>query len=207
MRSHTLGILLRPVAVIALVMVTFVLLNAGFRQFEGAAATALLHWLGMTPAHRVQLLPNSSIAVFPERVGPFVAIITPSCSALSALLALAFLAWFVPRGRTGRRVAALSCALGCVLVGNVLRIVGSIGVGLISGKASLVLFHDWVGSLFAFGYTLGGYLFMLFLLLPAGTATSSTARPALAGRAVDTIRAATVAVAARGGRGAHRVSV
>ena len=72
----------------------------------------------------------------------------------------------MPRGRTGRRIGALACALGCVLAGNVLRIAGSIAVGLVHGKASLVLFHDWVGSLFAFGYTLGGYLLMLFLLLP-----------------------------------------
>ena len=49
---------------------------------------------------------NSSIAVFPEAVGPFVAVITPSCSALSALLAVASLSWFVPRGRTGRRLGA-----------------------------------------------------------------------------------------------------
>ena len=177
-------------------MLTFVLANAGFRQFEAAAATLLLHLARLTPAHRVLLLPNSSIAVFPEAVGPFVAVITPSCSALSALLAVAFLAWFVPRGRTGRRIGALACALACVLVGNVLRIAGSIGVGLVHGKPSLVLFHDWVGSLFAFGYTLGGYLLMLFLLLPAGP-----------GPAVHTIRAVPAAVAARGGRGAHRVSV
>ena len=141
------------------------------------------------------LLSSSSIAVFPEAVGPFVAVIAPSCSALSALLAVASLSWFVPRGRTGRRLAALACALGCVLVGNVLRIAGSIAVGLVYGKPSLVLFHDWVGSLFAFSYTLGGYLLML-LLLPAGP-----------GPAVHTIRAAPAAVAARGGRGAHRVSV
>jgi exosortase/archaeosortase family protein len=195
MRSRTLGILLRPVAVIALVMLTFVLGNAGFRQFEAAAATLLLHGFG-TPANRVLLLSSSSIAVFPEAVGPFVAVIAPSCSALSALLAVASLSWFVPRGRTGRRLAALACALGCVLVGNVLRIAGSIAVGLVNGKPSLVLFHDWVGSLFAFSYTLGGYLLMLFLLLPAGP-----------GPAVHTIRAAPAAVAARGGRGAHRVSV
>jgi exosortase/archaeosortase family protein len=180
--SRTLAILLRPVSVIALVMITFVLANAGFRQLEAAAATQLLHLSGLTETHRVLLLPGSRIAVFPEAVGPFVAVVTPSCSALSALLAVAFLAWFGPPGRIGRRIGALGCALVCVLAGNVLRIAGSIGVGLVHGKASLVLFHDWVGSLFAFGYTLGGYLLMLFLLLPA-------------------------AVAARDGRGAHRASV
>lgn len=195
MSSRTPAILLRPVAVIALVMLTFVLGNAAFRQFEAAAATLLLHGLGI-PGHRVLLLSSSSIAVFPAAVGPFVAVITPSCSALSALLAIAALSWFVPRARAGRRLGALACALGCVLAGNVLRIAGSIAVGLVHGKPSLVLFHDWVGSLFAFSYTLGGYLLMLFLLLPAGP-----------GPALRTIRAIPAAVTARGGRGAHRVLV
>ena len=169
MRSRAPAILLRPLAVVVLVLATFVLANAGFRQFEAATATGLLHLLALVPEHRVQTLPNSSIAVFPERVGPFVAVITPSCSALSALLAVAALSWFVPRGSIPRWIAALGCALACVLAGNVLRLVGSIAVGLSYGRASLVLFHDWVGSLFAFGYTLGGFLLLLFLLLPAGT--------------------------------------
>ena len=109
------------------------------------------------PEHRVQTLPNSSIAVFPERVGPFVAVITPSCSALSALLAVAALSWFVPRGSIPRWIAALGCAWparGGTCCGSSARS----AVGLSYGRASLVLFHDWVGSLFAFGYTLGGFL-------------------------------------------------
>ena len=53
-----------------------------------------------------------------------------------------------------------------VAIGNVLRITASVGMGLVAGRASLVLFHDWVGSLFAFAYILGGYILMISLLLP-----------------------------------------
>lgn len=167
MRSHPAQVLLQPLAVVMLVLVAFVLGNEAFRHLEAAAATDVLHLLNVIPAHRLQILPGtSSIAVFPLSATPFVAILLPSCSSLSSLLALTFLAWFVPRGRTGRRLVALACALLCVFAGNVARIVASIGVGLVYGPPSLVLFHDFVGSMFAFAYTLGGYLLMLFLLLP-----------------------------------------
>lgn len=197
MTSRTAAVLLRPVVVIGLVLLAFALCNAPFRRFEAGIATALLHALDLTTSPRVQVLPPTSIAVFPERAGPFVAVLNPSCSALSALLTIVFLAWFTPRGRPLRRLLALGCALGAVLAGNVLRIAGSVAIGLYHGKASLVLFHDWVGSLFAFGYTLGGYLLMLFLLLPAGPAPSASAL----GRIVTTIRQAAAAVPARHRRG------
>lgn len=167
MRSRIPQVLLQPIAVVTLVLVTFVLGNEAFRRVEATAATDLLHLLDLIPAHRLQILPGtSSIAVFPTSATPFVAVLLPSCSSLSSLLALTFLAWFIPRGRTGRRVVALVCALLCVFAGNVARIVASIGVGLVYGPPSLILFHDFVGSMFAFAYTLGGYLLMLFLLLP-----------------------------------------
>ena len=212
MRSRTFAVLLQPLAVVALVMIIFVLGNATFRRFEATMATDLLHMLDLLPANRIQVISGfSSIAVFPLSVGPFVAVIQPSCSALASLLAITFLAWFVPRGRTGRRIVALGCALVCVLVGNVLRIAGSVGVGLVYGTPSLVLFHDFVGSMFAFAYTLGGYLLMLFLLLPKGTAAARSTERIGASTPVNTpittIRGTTVAAPARERRGAHRVSV
>jgi exosortase/archaeosortase family protein len=213
MRSRTVGAFVAPIAVVALVMITFTLANTRFREFEAAAATALLQLFDLVPEHRLQVLPGtSSIAVFPLSVGPFVAILQPSCSALGSLLAIAFLAVFVPRGRPGRRIAALSCALLCVLVGNVVRIAASIGVGLIYGTPSLVLFHDFAGSVFAFAYTLGGYLLMLFLLLPAGTGTSTPSRRTGGptpdrSHSTHSHRTSTAAAGAPGRRRAHRVPV
>jgi hypothetical protein len=62
---------------------------------------------------------------------------------------------------------ATGAAVGTVVAGNILRISASLAVGLVAGRTSLVLFHDWVGSMFGFGYTLGGYVLLLYLLLPS----------------------------------------
>jgi exosortase/archaeosortase family protein len=166
--------LLRPIAVVAVVLVAFALFNDAFRQGETAAAAGLLHALGV-PVGAVQVRPGSSLAVYPDTSAPFLAIVTPSCSALASLLAVAFLAMFVPPRFRRRRFAAAGCALLVVAAGNIARIAGSIAIGLASGTGSLVLFHDWVGSLFAFAYTLGGYILMLAILLPADRAPATAA--------------------------------
>jgi carbamoyl-phosphate synthase large subunit len=180
--ARALGLLGRPLAVVAVVVVAFELGNTAFRELEAGAATGLLHLLGVSE-EVVQTRPNSSIAVLPVDHGAFLAIVTPSCSSLASLLAIAFLSVHVPRG-TPRRLVALAAALLCVVVGNVLRIAGSVAAGLFSGTGALVLFHDWVGSLFAFGYTLGGYLLMLAVLLPGDRSAApapAPARPEVAG--------------------------
>lgn len=166
MRSRASTALVQPIAVVAVVLTAFAVLVGPFREFETAVAADLLHMLGVA-ADRVQLRPNSSLGVYPYDAGPFLAIVTPSCSSLSAVLAVAALSVFVPRRLRRRRYPALALALLCVVAGNVIRIASSVGIGLLSGTNSLVLFHDWVGSLFAFAYTVGGYLLMLFLLLSA----------------------------------------
>lgn len=166
MRSRALPALAKPIAVIALVLIVFTLFDSPFRQLEAAAAAAMVHASGAVQS-AVQVRPNASLAVFPTGSAPFLAIVTPACSALSSLLAIAFLGLFVPARYRRRLLPAAACALAVVALGNVARIAGSVAVGLKAGVSSLVLFHDWVGSLFAFTYTLGGYLLMLFILLPA----------------------------------------
>jgi len=155
-----------PLCVIAAVVVAFSFLVEPFRQFETDAAGWLLHALGVGP-ETVQPQPGGSFAVYPPAEMPFLAVVTPACSSLASLLAIAALSAFSPKRPGGRRLLALGCALLCVAVGNIVRIAASIAVGLVAGTGSLVLFHDWVGSLFAFAYTLGGYLLMLAVLLPA----------------------------------------
>ena len=83
--------------------------------------------------------------------------------ALAPISCLSFLARSYP---WGRRLVAVSAAIGSVVIGNILRIAGSIAMGLVAGRSSLVLFHDWVGSIFGLAYTLFGYLIMLYILLP-----------------------------------------
>jgi exosortase/archaeosortase family protein len=169
MRSRAVAALGAPVAVLAAVLGAFALLDGPVRGVESGAAVGLLHVLGV-PATAVQVRAPSGIAVFPAGAAPFLAVVTPSCSALGSLLALVLLGLFVPARYRLRRPVALACALALVAAGNVVRIAASVAVGLAVGTGSLVLFHDWVGSLFAFAYTLGGYLLMLFLLLPRRSA-------------------------------------
>ena len=95
----------------------------------------------------------------------------------------------------------------CVFVGNVLRIAGSIGIGLLYGSRSLVLFHDWIGSLFAFGYTLGGFLLMVYLLLPPERPAAGHPTLRRASRAAPPVRTAhaTPVAAATPSRGVPHV--
>ena len=163
MRSPTAALVL-PIAVVIAVVVVFGYLIEPARRLEAGAAASLLHLLGVAPK-AVQVRANASIAVYPHRQAAFLAVITPYCSSLSSLLAIMGLALFTPRRRPGRRIAAMVCALVCIAAGNIVRIAASVAMGLIAGTSSLVLFHDWVGSMFAFAYTLGGYLLMLAILL------------------------------------------
>jgi exosortase/archaeosortase family protein len=163
MRTAAWPVLFRVGWRLLIIMGCFLALMEPVRVAEASAAAGLLRLLGMDVT--VQL--GTSIQVFPPGHAPFRAVVTPSCSSLSGLLALGFVAGFLPRRPGGRRLRAVFVAMAAVLTGNVLRIAGSLTVGLVAGRASLVLFHDWVGSVFTFVYTLGGYLLMLYLLLPA----------------------------------------
>jgi exosortase/archaeosortase family protein len=153
------------IAVIAAIPLGFVFLQEPVRRAETHLSVWLLNAAG---AHgRVTVLYGTSIAVFPNHDLPFRAVVTPSCSSLASLLAVAALACIAPSYARARRLLALFVALATIALGNVLRIAGSIAVGVVAGRSSLVLFHDWVGSTFAFGYTLGGYVLMLYVLLPS----------------------------------------
>ncbi|MBV8980081.1 MAG: hypothetical protein JO086_04205 [Acidimicrobiia bacterium] len=174
MSARSRVVLLRMAGVILVVGVGFVLLQQPARRLEARASTALLQACG---ASGVSVAAGSSVLVVPSGHAPFRAIVTPSCSSLASALAIGALAALAP-ARRRRRAAATGAAVATVVAGNVLRISLSLAVGLVAGRASLVLFHDWVGSMFGFAYTLGGYVLLLYLLLPACPRTSSSLLPA-----------------------------
>ena len=64
-------------------------------------------------------------------------------------------------------VILVLAAVVAVFDGGFLRICSSVVVGLYAGKPSLVLFHDWVGGMIGFAFTLGGFVLMLWMFLPA----------------------------------------
>lgn len=156
-------ILVRIVLLVGVTGVGFLLLEQWTRQCETATALDLLHLLRLDGATRNS---PTSIAVHSHNGQLFAAVLTPSCSSLATLLALAGLLVLRPPGTRRRLAGAAFAALVLVFAGNIIRIAASVAVGLAAGSTSQVLFHDWVGSLFGFAYTLGGFLLMLFFLLP-----------------------------------------
>lgn len=153
---------------IAIAIGGFLTLSDALRTVEVDLVRALLR-LG---TDRVAVLPGHTFQVLPPSVGPFRAHVTPFCSSLVSLLAMGSIGIFVLHGPLWRRLAAFLAASVFVLVCNVIRIGGSLAVGLHYGDRSLVLFHDWVGTLFGLGYTVAGFFFMLWLLLPSAKDTN-----------------------------------
>ena len=165
MGSRGGGVLARATAVVAANVVGFAVLNRGFRRLEAMGATLMLRPLAS--ARHARVVNRVSILLIPHHGKPaFTAVITPSCSALAAVLAIGCLSWLAPRQAGYRRSIATSLAVTVVVIGNIARIAASAAVGLYAGRASLVLFHDWVGGVMTFAYTLGGYILMLVVLLP-----------------------------------------
>ena len=152
---------LRVGVMVAGVVAGFLLLQEPVRHAETEFAAAIL---SLFAADQVEVVLDYSIQVFPTGHDAFRAEVTPSCSALASMLVLGGLGLLSPRGP--RRNFAIVAALAAVAAGNIVRIAASVGVGLIAGRSSLVLFHDWVGSAFTFLYIVGGYIVMVYLMLP-----------------------------------------
>jgi exosortase/archaeosortase family protein len=161
-------VLVRIAFLLAFTSAGFVLAEQWMRGFETATTVDLLHALRVPGIGRDS--PTSILIHAPSAdngLGDiFSAELTPSCSSLASLLAIAGLAVLRPPASRPRLAAAVLAAMTFVFVGNILRIAASVGMGVVAGRASLVLFHDWVGSMFGFAYTLGGFLVMLWFLLP-----------------------------------------
>jgi exosortase/archaeosortase family protein len=109
-----------------------------------------------------QLLPPGQVA--------FRAQLTPYCSSLIPILALASIGFFILHGTWLRRAVSVGAATALVLLCNVARISSSLWMGYEFGGNALVLFHDWIGTFFALAYTMAGFFLMLYLLLPTATA-------------------------------------
>lgn len=143
----------------------FALLGGAMRDVESEIVLGLLG-----DDSRVSIVGDHVFQVLPSGEQAFRASLTPYCSALIPVLALAAIALCVLRGNPVRRTAAFVVAGLVVVLGNVLRIAASLWVGREAGPGSLVLFHDWVGTFFALAYTLVGFFLMLYLILPSATA-------------------------------------
>jgi len=156
------AVLWRIAAIVVVAGGGFTVLQGPARHLEAQASAGVFRLVG---DDRVRTAGANSIEVLPPSHAPFQAVVTPSCSSVGSLIALGCLGVLAPPGR--RRNIAVGAAMGTVAAGNIVRIAASLAIGLAAGRQSLILFHDWVGSIFGFGYTLGGYLLLLHFLLPA----------------------------------------
>ncbi len=164
MSWHTFKVIVRLVLTFAMPVVVFVLLLDPWREAEASTVAATMQNLGIDGVsgaygYRILVLPTAST--------PFLAVISPSCSALAAILAFASISLFLVRGEPGRRVAAFLAASLLVLFCNFLRIGLSIWVGVETDVRGLTVFHDWVGTAFGLLYVLGGFTVYLWMLLPS----------------------------------------
>ena len=149
------------------------------------------------PGQAASVMP-AHVLLFPDGGGIIDAVVTPSCSSILSVLGLTALTAVVLRGRKLHAVGGLLFAVAVLLVLNHVRLLLSALAGMWWGDGALVLFHDWVGTLWNLAATLGGFLLMVWVTLPTleraeqdvdGRHTArrpdSWARPGLGYRAPD----------------------
>lgn len=164
MNRHLLAVITRLTLTFASVFIAFSLLVDPWRRYEARAVTSALSLLGVAGASRSY---GNEILVIPNSSSPFLATISPSCSALAAVLTFVAISVFLLRGEPMRRVVAAIGASMLVFVCNLIRIGLSVLVGVYTDSHGLVVFHDWVGTAFGLMYVLGGFTLFLWLLLPS----------------------------------------
>jgi len=167
-------VLARLVVIIAADICGFVLLQHAARLAETWLSGGLA---GLVGPGRINVVQGTSILVVPWHQPRFLVAITASCSSIFSVCAIASLACVLPHVPLARRALALSVAVGAVVAANVVRLAVCLIVGLAFGRVALVLFHAGVGIVFAFAYTLVGFVLFLYLILPNRRACVSEAVP------------------------------
>ncbi len=164
MNRHTFNVVLRVALAFGVTIGAFWLLIDPWRNLEAKAIAGIFSFLGIQRASQAF---GNQILVLPQHAAPFLATISPSCSALAALLAFAAISTFVVRGRPQRRLLAFGAAAAVIVVCNTLRIGLSTYVGIRTDARGLTVFHDWVGTGFGILYVLAAFTIYLWALLPS----------------------------------------
>lgn len=152
----------RVLLLVVSVFGAFALLQEPVRRLETMVAGYVT---GVLPGPPVYVYDTWIVLRPPD--GAYIrAALSPSCSALAAVLALVAVGVVAPRASLGRKVLAIGVAVGAVVLGNFARLVGSLVAGNLIGRSGLVAFHDVVGSMMTFLFVIGGYVLMLMVLLP-----------------------------------------
>ena len=172
----------RLVPVLLDLLLAVVICAVGFRYGAGFLQVHEARWvatvLDLAGVDSVSASLERHILVFRPDGEIILAEVTESCSSILSVLGLTALTAVVLRGRRQHAVAGLVVAVAALLVLNHLRLAGSTLAGLVWGTPALVLFHDWVGTVWNLGATLGGFLLMVCITLP----TAERAEQDVAGR-------------------------
>ena len=147
----------------AICVVGFAYLAEPMQRWEAAALARVLGWIA--PGRTSGTLPTH-VLLFPARGGVIDAVVTASCSSVLSVLGLTALTTAILRGRGLHAVGGLLVAVTALLVTNHLRLLLSALAGLWWGADALVMFHDWVGTVWNLVATLGGFLLMVWVALP-----------------------------------------
>ncbi len=147
----------------AICVLGFRYLSRPMQELEALGLAQAMSWI--YPGRASDVLPGH-VLLFPEDGAVIDAVVTASCSSILSVLGLTALTAVVLRSRKLHALYGLSVAVAALLVLNHLRLLLSALAGMWWGDAALVLFHDWVGTLWNLVATLGGFLLMVWLTLP-----------------------------------------
>ncbi|WP_104524430.1 exosortase/archaeosortase family protein [Blastococcus atacamensis] len=150
-----------------------------FKEHEASWTVAILRFFG---EDRVSDVFPGHILMF--RDGEVLdGEVTTSCSSILTVIGLTALTFAVLRGRRLHAVLGLAVGLVAVVAANDLRLIASALAGVHWGEPAMVLFHDWVGTVWTLAATLGGFLVMVHFTLPsAGRAEQDVVGRHTAGR-------------------------
>ena len=131
------------------------------RFFEVWLASGVLRAFGVD---RISDALGDAFLIFGPNFEPVTAEMTASCSALTSILALSALAGVALRQRPQSLIGLLAASV-FVLFANQVRLILSLLAGRYLAVDALVFFHDWVGAVLNFAYTLIGLLIMIGLTM------------------------------------------
>ncbi|WP_409331123.1 exosortase/archaeosortase family protein [Trujillonella humicola] len=147
----------------AICLVGFRYVTGPLRELE---AWGLAQVLALFYPGRVASVVPGQVLMFPGDGVIIDAVVTASCSSILSVLGLTALTAVVLRGRKLHALGGLLFAVAVLLVLNHVRLLLSALAGMWWGDGALVLFHDWIGTLWNLAATLGGFLLMVWITLP-----------------------------------------
>lgn len=141
----------------------FELLIDPVRRFE---TDAVAWFFSLVGSNSVTVAHNDSLLIVSGGHRPMLTYMSPSCSSLMGLLALATLAAAVMRRRRTTTLMAYVVSASVLFILNLGRMIASAAAGVWFGSGAMLLFHDWVGTIWNFIATLFGFLLLQFLTSP-----------------------------------------